>query len=211
MVSLMDQDVGRLFELLKELKIDENTLVLFTSDNGPHQEGGHKHEFFDSNGPLTGYKRSMHEGGIRVPLIARWPGKVKAGTETDLPSAFWDFLPTACEIAGATPPENIDGISYLPTLLGDAANQKKHEYLFWASQEGETSIGMRMDNWKLVKYRAKKNRTKKAADTPEDWRLYDLSKDISEQNDLADQKPDLVAKMKYLLERDKLLSINTER
>lgn len=211
MVSLMDQDVGRLFALLKELKIDENTLVLFTSDNGPHQEGGHKHEFFDSNGPLTGYKRSMHEGGIRVPLIARWPGKVKAGTETDLPSAFWDFLPTACEIAGATPPGNIDGISYLPTLLGDTAKQKKHEYLFWASQEGETSIGMRMDNWKLVKYRAKKNRNKNATNTPEDWRLYDLSTDISEQNNLADQKPDLVAKMKYLLERDQLLSINTER
>ena len=100
MVSLMDTDVGRLLALLEELGIDEHTLVLFTSDNGPHQEGAHKHEYFDSNGPLKGFKRSMHEGGIRVPLIARWPGTIAADSVTDHPSAFWDFLPTACEIAG---------------------------------------------------------------------------------------------------------------
>lgn len=210
MVTHMDRDVGRLFALLDELKLDEKTLVIFTSDNGPHQEGGHKHEFFNSNGPLKGYKRSMHEGGIRVPMIARWPGKVKPGTVSHLPSAFWDFLPTACEVADVEPPNNIDGISYLPTLLGKT-DQKKHDYLFWASQEGETSIGMRMEDWKLVKYRPKKNRNKKVANQPEDWRLYDLTQDIGEENNVASENPEIVAKMKYLLEQDELLDIKTER
>ena len=155
MISRMDGDVGKLFALLKELKLDDNTLVLFTSDNGPHQEGNHKHEYFNSNGPLKGYKRSMHDGGIRVPLVARWPGKIKAGTKSDLPSAFWDFLPTACAVAGVETPDETDGISYLPTLLGKQ-EQKKHEYLYWASSEGATSVGVRHENWKLVKYRANK-------------------------------------------------------
>lgn len=197
MVTYMDRDVGRLFALLKELEIDDETLVLFTSDNGPHQEGGHKHEFFDSNGPLTGYKRSLHDGGIRVPLIARWPGRVAAGTTSDLPSAFWDFLPTACELAGVAPPENIDGLSYLPTLLGEDARQKRHEYLYWASQEGKQPVGVRYGKWKLVEYQ-----TPKAA--PEDWRLYDLSRDIAEMNDLADAHPEMVEKILGLLERDGL-------
>ncbi|MDA7527734.1 arylsulfatase [bacterium] len=210
MVSHMDRDVGRLFALLDELKLDEKTLVIFTSDNGPHQEGGHKHEFFNSNGPLKGFKRSMHEGGIRVPMIARWPGKVKPGTVSDLPSAFWDFLPTACEVANVEPPQNIDGISYLPTLLGNP-DQKKHDYLFWASQEGETSVGMRMEEWKLVKYRAKKSRNKKEADQPGDWRLYDLTKDIGEEKNISNENPEIVAKMKYLLEQDELLDIKTDR
>ena len=194
MVTRMDGDVGRLLKLLKELKIDEKTLVLFTSDNGPHQEGNHKHEFFDSNGPLLGYKRSMHEGGIRVPMIARWPGQIQAGTKTDLPSAFWDFLPTACELAGLETPQDIDGISYSPTLLGQSQRQKKHEYLYWASQEGATSVGVRYGSWKLVKYRKGKD----------DWRLYDLNQDIGEQKDLAAEHPELVAKIRGLLKRDGL-------
>ena len=179
MVTHMDRDVGRLFALLKELGIDDETLVFFTSDNGPHQEGGHNHEFFDSNGPLKGYKRSMHEGGIRVPMIVRWPGRIAPGSTTDLPSAFWDFLPTACDVAGIEIPQKIDGISYLPTLLGQGDRQKEHEYLYWASQEGETSVGVRWGNWKLVKYRG-------SQDQPGGWRLYDLSSDIGEENDIAD-------------------------
>ena len=206
MVTLMDADVGRLFDLLEELGIDEHTLVLFTSDNGPHQEGAHQHEFFNSNGPLQGYKRSMHEGGIRVPLIARWPRTIAAGSETDHPSAFWDFLPTACEIAGIDAPDDIDGISYLPTLLGKPEAQEKHEYLYWASQEGATSIGIRQGKWKLVKYRSKKPKTKgkdaPAADAPEDWRLYDLSQDIGEENDLAADHPEIVKRLKGLALRD---------
>lgn len=225
MVSRMDLDVGRIFELLKELEIDENTVVFFTSDNGPHQEGGHSHEFFDSNGPLTGYKRSMHDGGIRVPLLVRWPGKIKAGTVSDHPSAFWDFMPTACEIADLPLPDSFagsgssgaepgcDGISYLPTLQGAGAGQRKHEYLYWASQEGATSVGMRMGKWKLVNYRPPRKRgrgseagkQKPVAEADSDWRLYDLSADIGEKNDLSDAHPAVVQKMLELLKTDGLL------
>lgn len=208
MVTHMDRDVGRLFDLLDELKLDEKTLVIFTSDNGPHQEGGHQHEYFDSNGPLKGYKRSMHEGGVRVPMIARWQGKIQSGTTSAHPSAFWDFLPTACEIAGVTPPAGIDGISYLPTLLGKDAEQKQHEYLFWASQEGETSIGMRQGDWKLVKYRKKKGA---GQNSTEDWRLYQLSEDVGEEKDLSDAMPERVTAMQEILKRDGLFSIKTDR
>jgi arylsulfatase A-like enzyme len=203
MIGRMDADVGRLMKLLKELNLDKKTLVFFTSDNGPHQEGGHKHEFFDSNGALTGYKRSMHEGGIRVPMIARWPGRIAAGSVSHHPSAFQDFLPTACELAGAEPPDDIDGISYLPTLLGHTGQQKKHEYLYCASQEGATSVGVRYGNWKLVKYRANKKQRQSGSDPL--WRLYDLATDIGEKNDLAKQHPDIVEKILNLLKRDKLL------
>ncbi len=210
MVTRMDGDVGRLFTLLEELGIDERTLVLFTSDNGPHQEGNHKVDFFDSNGPLQGYKRSMHEGGIRVPMIARWPGKIEAGTVTDHPSAFWDFLPTACDIAGVEPPSDIDGISYLPTLLGKPGEQEKHEYLYWASSEGATSVGIRQGKWKLVKYRAKEKKNgpdetaAKAEAHPDDWRLYDLSEDIGEANDLSSRHPERVEQMLAMVRKDEL-------
>ncbi|MDA1013990.1 MAG: arylsulfatase [Planctomycetota bacterium] len=206
MITHMDRDVGRLFELLKELKIDERTLVCFTSDNGPHNEGGHNHEFFNSNGDLTGFKRSMHEGGYRVPMIARWPGKIAAGTVSDHPCGAYDFLATACELAGAKPPKNSDGISYLPTLLGKSDQQKQHEYLYCASQEGATSVGVRFGNWKLVKYASPKKSAKKpSADSKPDWRLYDLKHDIGEKNNLAAKHPDIVNKILALLKRDGLL------
>jgi uncharacterized sulfatase len=205
MIGRMDGDVGRLMQLLKTLNLDDKTLVIFTSDNGPHQEGGHKHEFFNSNGDLTGYKRSMHEGGIRVPMIARWPGKIAPGTVSNHPSAFYDFLPTACELAGAKPPQDIDGISYLPTLLGHES-QQKHEYLYCASQEGATSVGVRYGNWKLVKYRSRNGKKgKQPADGNDDWRLYDLSTDIGEQTNLAEKHPEVVEKILKLLKRDGLL------
>ena len=205
MITRMDGDVGRLMNLLKELKIDEQTLVLFTSDNGPHQEGGHQHEFFDSNGPLKGYKRSMHDGGIRVPMIARWPNKIRAGTTTDHPSAFWDFLPTACDLAGIKLPKGIDGISYLPTLLGNPNAQEKHEYLYWESLEGATSVGVRYKNWKLVKYRAKNNANGRQLGKAADWRLYDLNADLGEQNDVATKNRDVVETILAMLKRDQLL------
>jgi uncharacterized sulfatase len=219
MVSRMDSDVGRIFTLLKKLQIDDNTVVFFTSDNGPHQEGGHQHEFFDSNGPLTGYKRSMHDGGIRVPLLVRWPGKIKAGSVSAHPSAFWDFMPTACDIAQLPKPESFgtgtergsDGISYLPTLQGAGSKQGTHEYLYWASQEGATAVGMRMGNWKLVKYRKARKRgtearkQKEADESGDDWRLYDLSADIGEKNDISDAHPNVVQKMLALLKTDGLL------
>jgi uncharacterized sulfatase len=204
MITRMDADVGRLLKLLSEMSIDEQTVVLFTSDNGPHKEGGHDHEYFDSNGPLKGYKRSLHDGGIRVPMIARWPGKIAAGSTTDHPSAFWDFLPTACELAGADVPADIDGISYLPTLLGKQ-DQRRHEYLYWSSLEGETSVGVRYGNWKLVKYRPRKKRGEAtpAAQQP-DWRLYDLATDVGEEHDLAAEHATEVNKILQLLKRDGL-------
>lgn len=208
MITHMDADVGRLFDLLKELKLDENTLVIFTSDNGPHNEGGHNHEFFDSNGPLKGFKRSMHEGGYRVPTIARWPGRIAAGTVSDHPSGGYDFFATACELTGATLPSGRDSISYLPTLLGQPERQKKHEYLYCASLEGETSVGVRYGNWKLVQYRPsrkKKNKADQSAPAEADWRLYDLSRDIGEEHNIAGMHPEVVQKILAFLKRDGLL------
>ncbi|MEW4487182.1 arylsulfatase [Thalassoglobus sp. JC818] len=203
MITHMDRDVGRLMALLDDLDLTEKTLIIFTSDNGPHEEGGHKHEFFDSNGPLQGYKRSMHEGGIRVPFIARWPGTVPAGKTSDLPSAFYDFLPTACELAGAETPDGIDGISYAPTLLGNDADQKRHEYLYFASQEGRTSVGVRSGKWKLVRYPDKPNRDADLA-SPGEWKLYDVTTDPGEETDLSAQHSEVVEKMTESLIRDGL-------
>ena len=132
MVTRLDRDIGRLLTLLKELGLDDNTLVMFSSDNGPVYDrlGGTDSEFFESNGPLSGLKGSVYEGGMRVPLIARWPGKIPGGRVSDLPAAFYDVLPTLAEVAGASPPAGIDGISLLPTLT-DRGEQKQHEFLLW--------------------------------------------------------------------------------
>jgi len=182
MVTLMDTDMGKVLDLLKELKIEKRTLVVFTSDNGPHQEGGHKVDFFNSNGKLKGYKRSLHDGGIRVPMIAWWPSTVKPGI-TDLPSAFWDWLPTACELGGAEIPAGIDGISFVPTLLGQKAKQKKHEYLFWRWSRFRA---VRMGKWKGVQT------NKKLA-------LYDLDVDIGENKDLSGKRPDIAKKITQII------------
>lgn len=192
MITRMDADVGRLVDLLRELKIDKRTLILFTSDNGPHSEGGHKHQYFDANGPLRGHKRDLYEGGIRVPLIAWWPDRVKAGTTSELPCAFQDFLPTACALAGAKSPGNIDGISLLPTLLGQNDKQRQHEFLYfqYGSARQPDKIAVRAGHWKLV-------RPGKSA-APE---LYDLSEDIGETTNIADEHEDVVARLKQLAAR----------
>ena len=140
-------------------------------------------------------------------MIARWPGKIAAGTQSEHPSAFWDYLPTACEVAGlavdrAAMP-SVDGISYLPTLLGNGRAQKKHEYLFWASSEGATSVGVRQGNWKLVKYRTAKKKPATGQDS-DDWRLYDLSTDVGEERDISGEYPAKVAEIIGLLKRDQL-------
>ena len=186
MISRLDGDVGRLLAKLKELGLDEKTVVFFTSDNGPHREGGANPEFNDSNGPLRGIKRDLYEGGIRVPLIARWPGRIRPGTQTDLISAFWDFLPTACELARVQPPRGIDGISYLPTLLSDDARQKKHEYLYW---EYGGPRAVRMGNWKAVGH-------------PRGSRLelYDLETDSGESTNVATENPDVVDRIRRNME-----------
>lgn len=189
MVTRFDRDIGRLFSLLKELGLDENTLVLFSSDNGPHKEGGHDPIFFDSNGPLRGFKRDLYEGGIRVPTIATWPGKIQPGTKSAHISAFWDVLPTVCEVIGADVPKGIDGISFLPTLLGKA-HQKQHEYLYWEFHENPTTAqAVRMGKWKAIRH------------SPHgQLELYDLNQDIGEQNNVADDFPEIVTKMKSYLD-----------
>ena len=184
MVTRMDKDVGRIMSLLKELGLDDNTLVIFTSDNGPTYAGGADSAFFESAGPLRGLKGSVYEGGIRVPFIARWPGKVRAASETDHVSAFWDFLPTACEIVGAESPADIDGISYLPALLGKRRKQKKHDVMYW---ELGGRQGIRMGDFKAVRPRPGRK-----------IELYNLAEDIGEQNDLADKETDIMAKMTEL-------------
>jgi arylsulfatase A len=185
MVTRMDKDIGRILSLLEDLNLADNTLVIFTSDNGPTYAGGADSEFFESAGPLRGLKGSVYEGGIRVPFIARWPGRIEPGSETDHPSAFWDFLPTACEIIGAKPPADIDGISYLPTLLGKSRKQKKHEVMYWELGRRQ---GVRMGDWKAVR--------NKPGNKVE---LYNLANDIGEQNDLADKEPEVLVKMTELL------------
>jgi len=192
MISRMDKDVGRLLAKLKDLKLDEHTLVMFSSDNGPHREGGNDPDFNDSNGPLTGIKRSLTEGGIRVPLVACWPGKIKAGSESDFVGCFQDIMPTFAQLAGATDavPPDIDGISFAPTLLGDKEKQKQHDHLYWACYEGGGAQAVRFGKWKAVQqpYHTA-------------VRLYDLSKDIGETTNLAGEHPNLLQRAGAMMQQ----------
>lgn len=190
MISLMDRDIGNLTKKLEDLGIDKNTLIIFSSDNGPHQEGGNDPEFFNSSGGLRGHKRDLYEGGIREPMIAYWPGTIQPGQTSDHISGFWDFLPTACEVAGIEIPENIDGISFLPELLGK--EQARHDAMYWEfiSQGGKQAV--RKGKWKLVKLDVL-NPEKTLLE------LYDLENDRAEQNDVSEQYPEILAELKKLL------------
>jgi arylsulfatase A-like enzyme len=150
MVSRMDRDIGRLFDRLEKLGIDKETVVFFSSDNGPHKEGGHKAEFFDSNGPLRGTKRDLYEGGIRVPTMVRWPGHVPAGEESHHVGYFGDFLATAAELAGVAAPEGLDGKSFVPAILGKTGSQPPHEFLYWEFYEKGSAQAVRAGKWKAV-------------------------------------------------------------
>jgi len=182
MISRLDRNVGEITALLKQLNIDKNTIVFFTSDNGP-QSGPWQplRDFFKGAGPLKGSKASLYEGGIRVPFIARWFGRIEPGSINKHIGCFQDMMPTLAQLAGAKPTQN-DGISIVPTLLGKKRRQKKHEYLYWGTA---ATRAVRMGKWKAVKP-GKKN----------DWELYDLSKDIGETNNLASANPDVMGKMK---------------
>lgn len=184
MMTRLDRNVGQLLELLAELDIDENTLVMLTSDNGPHKEGGHMPDFFDSNGPLRGHKRDLYEGGIRVPLIAHWPGTIKAGHTSNLISAHWDTLPTFCELAGAQTPQGLDGISMVPTLTG-RGEQPKHELLYWEFTERGKSQAVRMGKWKGVRKNLKQN-----PNAP--LELFNIEADLGETTNIAAAHPDIV-------------------
>jgi arylsulfatase A-like enzyme len=188
MMEHMDEDVGRILNLLEELNIDENTLVIFTSDNGPHKEGGHKPDFFDSNGPLKGYKRDLYEGGIRVATMAWWPGKIEPGTSSSHIAAGWDLMPTLCELSGTPAPDGLDGVSFAPTLLGQAQGQEKRQYLYWEFHEQGGKQAVRMGKWKGIRLNVRK-------DPNSSIELYDLSKDIGENNDISSKYPQIVSKM----------------
>ncbi|MCY7350850.1 MAG: arylsulfatase [Cytophagaceae bacterium] len=183
MLTRLDSDVGNLLDLLKKLGLDENTYVVFTSDNGPHKEGGADPEFFDSNGPLRGIKRDLYEGGIRVPMLVRGPG-VPAGKVNDTPWANWDILPTACALTGAPVPGGIDGQSMTGVLRGGSSAAGLQRPLFWQFNEGELRQAVVLGDWKLIRF--------KKASQPERLELYDLSQDEGETNDLAARHPERV-------------------
>jgi arylsulfatase A len=151
MVTLLDHQVGEVMDKIAELGLSENTLLIFTSDNGPHLEGGADPDYFNSNGIYTGYKRDLYEGGIRVPTLAWWPGKIAPNTRTDHLSAFWDVYPTLAELTGQEAHDSVDGISFLPTLLGKDG-QQEHEYLYWEFHEKNGRQAIRKGDWKLVRY-----------------------------------------------------------
>lgn len=190
MVSRLDRDVGRVVDLIKQLGIDRNTLIVFTSDNGACDEGGHKEADFDSSGPLRGTKRDMYEGGIRSPMIAWWPGTIAAGRTSDHVSAGWDLMPTFADLAKATPPKDIDGISLIPTLLGKDG-QQQHTHLYWEFYEQGGKRAVRFGDWKAIQLGLDKS-----LDAPVE--IYDLSKDLGETTNIAAQHPEIVAKAKEL-------------
>ena len=190
-ITRMDADVGRLLALLKKTGIDENTLIIFTSDNGHHKEGGNDPELFDANGPLNGLKRNLTEGGIRVPTVARWPGTTRAGAENGTAYWFADILPTFAYLAGAKPPANLDGQSFASLLRNQPFTPPQRPPFYWEFHEGGFSQAVIIDQrWKAIRL--------KRRDAP--VQLFDLEKDLGETTDLAAEKPDLIAKAKALFE-----------
>ena len=187
MIEHLDGDIGRLMALLKTLGLDKNTYVFFTSDNGPHQEGGRNVEFFDSNGLLRGYKRDLYEGGIRVPMIA-WGGGVSKGKTNHEPLANWDVLPTIAQLTDAPKPQDIDGISFA-NLFKNKPMTQKHDYLYWEFFERGFDQAVRKGNWKAVRQKRKGNQIE----------LFDLQKDPSETADLAAQNQEVVAEMEKIM------------
>ncbi|MEE8450328.1 MAG: arylsulfatase, partial [Thermoguttaceae bacterium] len=193
MIGYIDGYVKEILDKLEETGLEEKTLVIFTSDNGPHQEGGHNMQFFDSNGQLRGMKRDLYDGGIRVPTIARWPGVIEPGRESGHVSAFQDIMPTLAELAGVDCPKT-DGISMVPALLGKG-EQGKHEHLFWEFYEGGGKKAVLKGKFKGIRLNTFKN-----PDGPIE--LYDITTDIAEQQNLASEHPDIVADMARIMKEE---------
>lgn len=185
MITRMDQDIGRILNLLKKLKIADNTLVIFTSDNGPHNEAKHNPERFKPAGPLRGMKRTLTEGGIRVPTIAWWPNTVAKNSVSEQPFYFGDLMGTACEIASTLKPEGLDSVSFLPTLKADPNKQTKHRYLYWEFYERTFRQAVVMEEWKLIRSNMDDSKIE----------LYDLSKDIHEDKNIASEHPALAQRL----------------
>jgi arylsulfatase A len=188
MVSHMDRDIGRIVDLIEALGLAEDTIFIFTSDNGPTygRLGGADSNFFNSSGPLRGRKGSVYEGGIRVPLIVSWPGAIPAGRVSDHVGAFWDVVPTLCEIAGAATPRDVDGISFAPMLTGKA-KQREHEFLYWEFPAYGVQQAVRAGDWKIVRDGVDRNES--------EFELYNLGTDIAEQHDVAEENPDVVRRL----------------
>ncbi|MCA8997548.1 MAG: arylsulfatase [Planctomycetaceae bacterium] len=199
MVTRMDSDIGQIFDRLKKYGLDEDTVIVFTSDNGPtyNRLGGSDSEFFDSAGEFRGLKGSVYEGGMRVPAIVRWPGKVPAGTVSDHLSAFYDWMPTLMDLIGEpdSTPEVSDGLSFAPELLGRSEDQKEPEFLYWEFPGYGGQQALRMGNWKAVRQGLRKHKP----GTPLPLELYDLSTDISESKDISTDHPEVVKKIKELM------------
>jgi arylsulfatase len=193
MVTRMDRDIGRLLELLDELDLAEDTIVFFASDNGPtyNRLGGSDSDFFQSAGAFRGLKGSLYEGGIRVPLVARWPGRFEPGRVSDLPSAFWDVFPTVCEFAGAAVPADLDGVSLAPTLTG-AGEQTRHDYLYWEFRAYGGQQAVRLGDWKGVRQKMKSGNR--------EIELYDLATDVEESRDLAAEQPELIERVRAIMD-----------
>jgi len=197
MISYLDDQVGEIVAKLKELGLYENTLIIFTSDNGPTYTGGVDAEFFNSAGPFpNNYGRTKgftYEGGIRVPMIASWPDKIEQGSKTDHISAFWDVLPTFGELLNVEVPQDIDGKSFLPTLL-NKEGQVKHDFLYWEFPSYQGQQAVRMGNWKGIRKNIfKGNMT---------IELYDLKTDPAELNDIASENPKIVDKIETIMKRE---------
>lgn len=189
MVSRLDMYVGQIVNRLKELGLYENTVIMFASDNGPHKEGGHDPDFFNSNGPWRGYKRDVYEGGIRVPMIVAWPGHIAKG-ETDFMCSFWDMMPTLRDLTGSASPEGMDGVSLLPLLKGKKG-QKEHDFLYFEFQELNGRQAVRKGPWKLVHMNIR-------GDAPR-FELYNLENDPGETEDLAAKMPEKVNELKVIM------------
>lgn len=192
MINLLDDQVGEIMDKVSQLGLSNNTIIVFTSDNGPHEEGGADPHYFNSNGPLKGVKRDLYEGGIRVPMIVSWPGKIKPNSKTEHVSAFWDVFPTLSEMVGISVPNSLDGISFLPTLLQEE-DQGQHEYLYWEFHERGGRQAIRKGDWKAVKYNVLK-------DPEAPIELYNLRDDIGEENNLAQSHLEIVAEMQAIFE-----------
>jgi len=202
MISYLDDQVGSLVQQLKDLGIYENTLIVFTSDNGPTYNGGTDSPWFDSGGPFKseqGFaKGNVNEGGIRVPMIASWPGRIKSGVVSDHMSAFWDVLPTFCEIAGIEPPEDADGISFLPELTGK--KQTKHEYLYWEFPESGGQQAVIIGDFKAMRKNMHKGNT--------EFELYNLKSDKEETTNIASLNPEIIEQVELIIRNEHIKSGN---
>lgn len=194
MVTRLDMYLGQIMEKLRQRGLDKNTLVIFTSDNGPHIEGGADPAFFHSSGIYRGVKRDLYEGGIREPFVAWWPGVIQPHSASNFAGAFWDMLPTFANLAGAPVPDNIDGISFLPSLTGKG-RQQQHPYLYWELHESGGKQAVRMGKWKAVRLHADAGPIKATTE------LYDMDKDPGEKNNVASQYPDIIKKLEAIMDK----------